>query len=286
MLQCPQRTLDLVKQIAKLPKKIRPNGIIFEEPLGEYFGDEVANWTSAIRKIMDDNDWKSKFQRDDKDIDGMLLYHVHEQYGLANATVLDALAAGADGMWCGLSEEGAPMGHACSAVALTNLARLGNKYVGTKYNTENLVSAARKVATATTGKPVPSKQVVYGSSAVDVCFSFGSIAQGYRAHDVDYDGNGVVNELDQFSVSRLIGLEDPPIRVSTLASSSLITRRLIQCFGNKDIFTDDKSQGLLVEIKRRLMNNIKEEYTQCSQLCKLWNDVYPDDALLLNQISC
>jgi len=280
MMQCPQRTLALVKSIADLPKDIRPSGIIFEEPLGEYFGDEVANWTSAIRKVMDDNDWVSKFQQDAKGIDGMLLYHVHEQYGLANATVLDALAGGADGMWCGLSEEGAPMGHACSAVALTNLARLGNKHVMAEYNTENLVSAARKVAVATTGKPVPSKQVVYGSSAVDVCFSFSSIAQGYRADDVDYDGNGVLNELDKFSVANLIGLKDPPVRVSTLASSSLITRRLTQCFGDKVFFTDDRSRGLLVEIKRRLTNNVKEEYTQPCQLGKLWNDVYPEHCLV------
>jgi hypothetical protein len=171
------------------------------------------------------------------------------KYGLTNVTVLDTLVAGADGMCCGLSEEGTHMGHACSAVALTNLARLGNKYVGTKYNTENLVSAARKAATATTGKPVPSKQVVYGSSAVDVCFSFSSIAQGCHVHDIDYDVNGVVNELHQFSISHLIRLADPPIRVSTLTSSSLITRRLKQRFGNKDIFMDDKSQGFLVEIK-------------------------------------
>ena len=42
MLQCPQRTLDLVVAIAKLPKDKHPSGIIFEEPLGEYFGEEVA----------------------------------------------------------------------------------------------------------------------------------------------------------------------------------------------------------------------------------------------------
>ena len=43
---------------------------------------------------------------------GVLLYHTHEQYGLADATNLDALAGGADGMWCGLSKEGAPIGNA------------------------------------------------------------------------------------------------------------------------------------------------------------------------------
>jgi len=280
MMVCPQRALDFVEAVAKLPKEIRPSGILFEESLGEYFGDEVANWTSAIRNVMDRNDWKSEFQRNAESCDGMLLYHVHEEYGLANATVLDALAAGADGMWCGLSEEGAPMGHACSAVALTNLYRLGNEYVKAKYNTKNLVNAARKVSIATTGKPVPSKQIVYGSAAEDVCFSFSSINHGKREDDVDYDGNGVVNDYDKFSIATtLIGMNDQPVRVSTLASSDMITTRLKQCFGDNTCFSDVRSQELLVEIKRRLMNNIKEEYMQIPQLGKLWNDVFPDDSL-------
>lgn len=280
MMECPQRTLDFVEAVAKLPKEIRPSGILFEESIGEYFGDEVANWTSAIRNVMDRNDWKSEFQRNAESCEGILLYHVHEEYGLANATVLDALAGGADGMWCGLSEEGAPMGHACSAVALTNLARLGNTYVMEKYNTKNLVNAARNVSMATTGKPVPSKQIVYGSAAVDVCFSFSSINHGKREELVDYDGNGVVNDLDQFSIAKtLIRMKDPPVRVSTLASPSMITTRLKQCFGDSICFSDVRSQELLVEIKRRLMNNIKEEYVQISQLGSLWNDVFPEHSL-------
>lgn len=275
MLQCPQRTLDLVEAIAKLPTDIRPCGLIFEEPLGEYFGDEVANWTSFLRKIMDSNDWKSKWQQDGQTVDGILLYHVHEQYGLANATVLDALAAGADGMWCGLSEEGAPMGHACSAVALTNLARLGNEHVKTKYIMKNLVEAANTVASETTGTPVPSNQIVYGSGAVDVCFSFGSIAQGTRADNVDYNGDGILDDLDKFSVARQNELEDPPIRISTLASPGLITKRFRQLFDDKIFFTDENSKQLLVEIKRRLEMNIKEEYVTKSQLGKLWKVIFP-----------
>ena len=249
--------------------------MIFEEPLGEYFSDEVANFTSAIRKTMDENGWKSKFQSISLEPDGLLLYHTHESYGFANATVMDALAAGADGMWCGLSEEGASMNHASSAVALTNLARMGNTDVTQRYKMEHIASAARTVAEVTTGKPVPSKQIVYGSGAVDVCFGFGAIAQGKRT-ETDYNGDGVVNKLDFFSVAKMIGLEDPPVRISTLASSGLVAKRLKQCFGDDEKFTDENGQLLLLEIKRRLENNIKEDYNSPPALAKLWITTFSD----------
>lgn len=222
-----------------------------------------------MRKAMDDNGWTSKWQTCENEVDGMLLYHTHEQYGFANATVLDVLAAGADGMWCGLSEEGASMNHASSTVALTNLARLGNKDVLERFNTKNLVHAARVVASVTTGNPVPPKQIVYGSGAVDVCFSFGAIAQGQRTHS-DYNGDGVIDELDQFSVAGFIGMEDPPIRISTLASPDLVAKRLKQCFGENEMFNEENGAKLLKEIKRRLEMNIKEDYNKPEILSKLW----------------
>jgi hypothetical protein len=263
-----------VADIAQLPIGVRPCGIIFEEPLGEYFPDEVANFTSMIRKTMDDNGWESKWQYPENIADGLLLYHVHEQYGFANATVMDALAAGADGMWCGLSEEGASMNHASSAVALTNLLRLGNKDVLKRFNTKHLVTAARSVAEITTGKPVYSKQIVYGSGAVEVCFGFGAIAQGTRTN-TDYNGDGVINDLDKFSVAGMIDLTDPPARISTLASSGLVVKRLKEFFGEHDMFTEDNAHELIIAIKQRLESNIKEDYNLPFNLACLWHDTFP-----------
>lgn len=224
---------------------------------------------------MDDNGWKSKWQSDENKADGLLLYHVHEQYGFANATVMEALAAGADGMWCALSEEGASMNHASSAVALTNLARLGNKDVLQRFRTKNIVSAARQVAEITTGERVASKQIVYGSGAVEVCFGFGAIAQGKRT-DTDYNGDGMIDELDKFSITEMIGMEIPPVRISTLAAPALVVKRLKQLFGEDEMFTNDNGYLLLVEIKRRLENNIKENYNDPSKLARLWFETFPN----------
>jgi hypothetical protein len=109
---------------------------------------------------MDDNGWTSQWQERGTP-NGMLLVHAHKQWGLADAAVLDVLAAGGDGIWCSISEEGAAMGHACSAVTLANLARLGNKDVVTRYNTKHLAPAARAVTLTVTNRAVAARQIVY-----------------------------------------------------------------------------------------------------------------------------
>eukprot|EP00957_Ditylum_brightwellii_P168777 12846588-Ditylum_brightwellii.AAC.1 len=40
MFKCPERLLELVKGIAKIPVPYRPAGLLQEEPIGEYFADE------------------------------------------------------------------------------------------------------------------------------------------------------------------------------------------------------------------------------------------------------
>ena len=54
--------------------------------------------------------WISEWQRDGKTVSGLLLFHVHNQWGLADAAVLSSLASGADGVWASVAEEGAAQG--------------------------------------------------------------------------------------------------------------------------------------------------------------------------------
>jgi hypothetical protein len=72
------------------------------------------------------------------------------------------------------------MGHACSAVTIANLARLGNKDVVTRYSTKNLAPAARAVTLAVTNKPVDARQLVYGPRAIEAVFGFSGICGGTR----------------------------------------------------------------------------------------------------------
>ena len=62
-----------------------------------------------------------------------------------------------------IAEEGAGMGHACTAVTLANLVRLGNTDVMQRYECRLLAEAARKVTLLTTEKPCADRQLVYGA---------------------------------------------------------------------------------------------------------------------------
>ncbi len=65
--------------------------------------------------------------------------------------MLEALASGATGIWCGVSREGAAVGHCSSTVTLTNLARLGNKNILKQFSIPALRAAAVAVTRSTTG---------------------------------------------------------------------------------------------------------------------------------------
>ena len=72
-------------------------------------------------------------------------------------------------------EEGAALGHASSAVALANLARLGNRDVVTRYNLRGVIEGARQVTKLTTGAPVAVRQPVYGPRAIEAVFGFTAV---------------------------------------------------------------------------------------------------------------
>ena len=58
-----------------------------------------------------------------------ILVHPHAANGLEDATVIDALLAGADGLWAAFTPHAAQIGHASSLMLLSNLLRAGNPHV-------------------------------------------------------------------------------------------------------------------------------------------------------------
>lgn len=91
-----RRLVEFTVFLAKLPRDIRPMGLLFEEPAGDAFPWQIRYVARCLRKAMDDNDWK----------DGHLLIHVHKNYGFCEAVMQEALAFGCTGIWGGISEEG------------------------------------------------------------------------------------------------------------------------------------------------------------------------------------
>ncbi|XP_048588501.1 uncharacterized protein LOC5506209 [Nematostella vectensis] len=239
----PRRILKVVNYLSTLPPEDRPFGIVYEES-GKNFPETVGVWTRVIRDEMD----RCGFQ------DGHLLVHVHEQWGMQDVTQLRCLANGANGIWAGLSKEGASMGHACSSVTLMNLVRMGNKKVLKKFNCEELRNAAIAVTRIVTGRDPDPLQPIYGSRALDMVFGIDQFAPDSK----------------EFSMAAFFG-EEPVMRITTLASAAMIALRLKRLFGEDPQFTEGQGERMKEVMLKDLHANIKEEYHSGPGLAMLFD---------------
>ncbi|XP_071792114.1 uncharacterized protein [Asterias amurensis] len=234
----PERLFEVVEFLAKLPPRIRPFGLMFEEPRGSSLPEECGNWSHYIRKVMDANNWKAN-----------LLVHVHEKFGYCDATALEVLMNGANGIWASVCLEGASMGNAPSCVTLMNLIRLGNKKVLKKFNCNYLRQAAIEVTKITTGKEPHSKQPVFGARALDFVFDLSP---------------------EEFDLSEFFG-EKAPVRMTTMASPEMIQTKLVNVFGKDKQFTIERAQRMKEVILEDLRASRKEEYMSAVGLALLFD---------------
>ncbi|XP_071491076.1 uncharacterized protein [Diadema antillarum] len=232
------RLFEVVSFLAKLPPNRRPFGILFEEPRGKSLPEECGMWARYIRKIMDDNKWK-----------GHLLVHVHEKFGYCDATALQALMDGANGIWASVCAEGASMGNASSCVTLMNLIRLGNKKVLKNYNCPSLRQAAINVTKITTGTDPHIKQPIFGARAVDFVYDL---------------------QPEEFDLAKFFG-EKAPVRITTLSSKEMILQRLVDLFGENPQFTLELAYKMKELILEDLRTGRKEEYMSMVGLALLFD---------------
>ena len=201
--------LRLVQALGQLPIHLRPLGLLVEEPTALITPDEMADRTRRVRTAMEESGWTS----------GKLLVHVHAGFGLEEAVVLAALSNGCDGIWCAVCKDGAALGHACSAITLTNLARLGNTYVQQQYSLPRIVRAAAEVHLVVTGEPVSERCEVYGCHAFDRTFG-----GWFGFHD------GAVQIIaDMLEITR-------HVRVSNFANSDMLKDAMIDRFGTLPLY--------------------------------------------------
>ena len=232
MVRKPRRVLKIVNYLSSLPPEERPFGLVFEES-GKYFPEQLGVWTAAVRKEMNRCGFES----------GHLLVHVHQQWGMLEVTQLACLANGANGIWAGLCEEGAAMGHASSCVTILNLIRVGNKKVLKNFNCTELRNAAQNVTKITTGVPPHPKQPIYGERALDMVFGMDQFTPNSK----------------EFSLAGFFG-EEPVMRMTTLAAPHMIVKRLQRVFGSDPQFTEDMAKKMLAKMLEDLHANRKEEY--------------------------
>ncbi|KAJ7381110.1 hypothetical protein OS493_004708 [Desmophyllum pertusum] len=241
LIKKPRRAFKVIKYMSSLPPNERPFGLVFEES-GKYLPEQLAAWTAAVRREMDASGFK----------DGHLLVHVHERWGVADSTQLECLANGANGIWASLIIQGASMGHSCSTVTLMNMVRHGNKKVLKQYNCTALREAAQAVCRITTGFEANPLQVVYGERALDLVFGLPAFP------------------TNEFDMAGFFG-EKPLMRMTTLASTGMITARLKNLFGEDPQFTEERGQRMKEVMLEDLHKNIKEEYMSTVGIAMLFD---------------
>jgi len=233
------RVLTVVKFLAKLTKQCF--GLCVEEP-GKFLPEEVGAWCGTLRKVMNDSNWK----------DGKLLAHVHERWHFAQVTQLECLMNGADGIWAGVCEEGASVGHASSTVTIMNMVRMGNTKVLGKYNCQYLRQAAINVTQITTGKPPHYREPVYGERALDLWLP------------------GQEDSVREFDLAKFFG-EEAPNRISDVWSVEMIRKRLVDLFGKDPQFTDAMAEKMKELLLKDMSGGRKEEYMSSVGIAMLFD---------------
>ncbi|XP_065662113.1 uncharacterized protein LOC136084860 [Hydra vulgaris] len=241
----PERALKMVEFLASYRPQIF--AIITEES-GKYLPEELGVWIRTCKKVMND----SKFN-------GHFLIHVHQQWGMLDATQIECLANGCTGIWAGVCEEGASMGHASSCLTIMNLVRMGNKKVLKKFHCEELRNAAIEVTRITTGKDPHPKQTIYGARALDQVFGL-----------PQFDPTKAKDIVGDFDMAKFFG-QEATMRISILADEVMILTRMKRLFGDHPSHTFDIAKKMRALMNDELRANRKEEYHSPMGLAMLFD---------------
>ena len=132
--------------------------ILYEDGKGTALPFQIATLTAMIKGLMPPNI--------------KLLVHMHAGNGMENASIMEALLNGADGIWAGFTREAATNGHAPSSELLANLRRLGNQIVEKKYAFKQMVPIAHEMTKINTGEQTQPDVPIIGRNAYRTIHTF------------------------------------------------------------------------------------------------------------------
>lgn len=148
-----ERTCALLELLASQPIE----GVSIEDDRGTFMPFQVGTYVAIARRFLPEP--------------MKLLLHVHAGAGFENATAIEALLRGADGIWAGLPKQAAIIGHASLGELIANLDRAGNPHMQ-QYQVERLLPLTRALQELDSGKPVPDDVPVLGRNAYRLTLSF------------------------------------------------------------------------------------------------------------------
>ncbi len=100
-----------------------------------------------------------------------ILVHMHAGAGFENASLIEALLNGADGVWGGLPKRAAIIGHASLGELIANLVRVGNPHMKA-YRLDQLLPLATSLQVLDEEAAVPDDLPILGANAYRLTLTF------------------------------------------------------------------------------------------------------------------
>jgi len=149
-----EQTCDVLRLLAELPIE----GVSMEDDRGTYMPFQVGAYVAIARSFLPPPK--------------KLVVHMHAGGGFENASLIEALLAGADGVWGGLPKRAAIIGHASIGELLANLVRVGNPHVARAYHVHELLPFASSLQLTDDVVPIPEDLPILGTNAYRLTLSF------------------------------------------------------------------------------------------------------------------
>ena len=174
---------NYVVQVLKLLGASPITGILYEDVRGSRFTFESNALVRLMRRYVPQP--------------RKILAHPHSGNGMEDAATIEAVVAGADGVWAGFTPQAAQGGHGSALMFLTNLMRAGNPHVQRLYQPEKLVDIARRMWQIHDRHDIEPNQPVVGERA-------------YRYVDQYFEQSDLPCDLDPERIGAKAGYEVMP----------------------------------------------------------------------------
>jgi hypothetical protein len=149
----PDRTFEILQLLAGQPIE----GVSIEDDRGTYLPFQVGAYIAAARSLLPQP--------------LKILVHMHAGGGFENASAIEALLNGADGVWGGLPKRAAIIGHASLGELIANLVRVGNPHMQ-EYRLDRLLPLATGFQELDDEAPLPDDLPILGRNAYRLPLSF------------------------------------------------------------------------------------------------------------------
>ena len=231
---------DWCCEVLQLLSELQVDAVSFEDDRGTFFPFQVAAMVKAMKAYLQPKQ--------------LVLFHCHSGNGMENASVMDALLAGADGYWAGLEKESSTIGHASMGELVANLARAGNQTVTQRYRVNELLPICRAMHEINSGEAdEPQTWPIQGSNA-------------YRQMLTDFDQTpGRAMDLPPEVIGGTYTFRISPVG----SDAKVIQGRVLELLGEQ--IDEDLATRMILRMRQQLREGTRTRYDDAVPLQELVN---------------